>query len=367
VQPPLTEDQIRAVAAHIFTWRYIQPRRRLFRQGLIPSSLFGLSHAEIRNLGFPEPETRKFKKHYADLTEKEIRSCRQLGATIVFRDSPNYPPLLREIFHPPEFLYVRGDIRALQGNHLAVVGSRRGDRYGREMILRLLPGAVAAGLSIVSGMAYGIDSMAHLAALNSGGVTIGVNASGIDHLYPTGNQALFSRIIRNGCIVCEPPLGTPPLPFLFPIRNRVIAGLSRSVLVVQGAMRSGSLITARLALDQNRDLMAVPGPIESPLSEGPHHLIQQGAKLVQRTKDILEEYGLTSPGEDPATLAGLSSHERAILDLLKENAVKRIDDFVETLNLPVPAVVSLLRELSMKGLIREEGDGFRILICQKKH
>ena len=160
--------------------------------------------------------------------------------------------------------------------------------------------------------------------------------------------------------MCEAPLGTSPRPFLFPVRNRIISGLSRAVLVVQGTLRSGSLITARLALDQNRELMAVPGMVHSSLSSGPHFLIQHGAKLVQHADDILEEYGLSALKAAPSP-AGLSLRERRVLDLMSEDGVKRIDDFVETLNLPVPVVVSLLLELTMKGFIREEGDGYRKL------
>lgn len=330
----------------------------MLRRNLSLRDLLGMDRADLHFLGFPSDALDGFPDKYVADAYREVKKCRELRTEVILRDDPAYPPLLREIYDPPEILYVRGDPCQLQGMRLAVVGSRKADEYGRRMVNRLIPPAAIAGITVVSGMAYGIDTLAHRVALDSGHPTVGVNACGMDHLYPAGNRRLQARIQANGCIVCEAPLGVPPRAFLFPVRNRIISGLCRAVLVVQGTLRSGSLITARMALDQNRELLAVPGPVDSPLSSGPHQLIQQGAKLVQKPEDILEEYGLSSvAGERP--LAGLSSRERRVLDLMSTDGVKRIDDFVETLSLPVPVVVSLLLELTMKGFIREEGDGYR--------
>lgn len=330
----------------------------MLRRNLDMRDLAGMDRADLISLGFPPCTLEGFPEKYLAAAHEEAEKSRQLQATLILRDDPVYPPLLREIYDAPEILYVRGDVRHLQGMQLAVVGSRKADAYGRRMVQRLLPPVSVAGITVVSGMAYGIDTLAHRVALDNGHATVGVNACGMDHLYPAGNRNLHDRILQNGCIVCEAPLGTPPQPHLFPVRNRIISGLCRAVLVIQGTLRSGSLITARMALDQNRELLVVPGPADSPLSSGPHQLIQQGAKLVQQPEDILEEFGL-SVDAGRRSLAGLSSRERRVLDLMSTDGVKRIDDFVEALNLSVPVVVSLLLQLTMKGFIREEGDGYR--------
>jgi len=355
---PLNDFRLHTIAAHLFCWHHAAARRRMLRRNLGLRDLLRMDRADVRSLGFPFDALEGFPQKYLAAAHEEIAKCRQLRTALILRDDPAYPPLLKEIYDPPEILYVRGDARHLQGMQLAVVGSRKADAYGRRMVNRLIPPASMAGITVVSGMAYGIDTLAHRVALDGGHPTVGVNACGMDHLYPAGNRSLHDRIQKNGCIICEAPLGTPPQPFLFPVRNRIISGLCRAVMVVQGTLRSGSLITARMALDQNRELLAVPGPADSPLSSGPHQLIQQGAKLVQQPQDILEEYGLSADAGQ-RSLAGLSSRERRVLDLMSTDGVKHIDDFVETLNLPVPVVVSLLLELTMKGFIREEGDGYR--------
>jgi DNA processing protein len=360
VIPQQNDPRLQAVAAHLFTWSFPAARRRMQRRNFQPRDLLGLERSVLVSLGFSSAALKDFPEKYLIAAQCEIERCRQTGIRVIPRDDPYYPPLLQEIFDPPGILYIKGDPTFLQGMLLGVVGSRRADEYGRRAVNRLIPPVCRAGITVVSGMAYGIDSLAHRAALDSGMPTVGVNACGMDQLYPAGNRRLLHRIQEQGCIVSEAPLGTQPLPFLFPVRNRIISGLCRAVVVVQGTVRSGSLITARLALDQDRELMSVPGPLDSPLSSGPHHLIQQGAKLVQQPDDILEEFGLKSASVECA-LESLSSRQRRVLDLMSTDAVKRIDDFVETLNLPVPVVVSLLLELTIKGLIREEGDGYRKL------
>lgn len=361
VNPPRNDLRLHIIAAHLFSWRHTTARRHMLRRNLRLSDLLRMDRDAVQALGFPETALEGFPGKYLDLARKELQTCQQLETRLILRGDPEYPPLLEEIYDSPEVLYVCGDPGCLQGNLLAVVGSRKSDNYGKTAVLRLIPPLCAAGIIVVSGMAWGIDAHAHRAALDSGRPTVGVNAAGMDHLHPPGNRSLLNRIKKGGCIVCEAPLGTSPQAFLFPVRNRIISGLCRAVLVVQGTCRSGSMITARMALDQNRELMAVPGPIQSPLSSGPHRLIQQGCKLVTRAVDILEEYDLVPLPSAQAT-EGLSPRERRVLDLMESDGVKRIDDFVETLDLSVPVVVSLLLELTMKGFIREEGDGYLKLI-----
>lgn len=333
----------------------------MLRRNLRLDDLLRMDRDSVKALGFPEADLEDFPERYLDAAREELQTCERLETKLILRGDPEYPPLLEEIYDSPEVLYVCGDYGSLHGNLLGVVGSRKSDDYGKQAVLRLIPPLCAAGITIVSGMAWGIDAHAHHAALDSGRPTIGVNAAGMDHLHPPGNRRLLNRIKKKGCIVCEAPLGTSPQAFLFPVRNRIISGLSRAVLVVQGTCRSGSMITARMALDQNRELMAVPGPIHSPLSAGPHRLIQQGSKLVTQAVDVLEEYGL-APIPLQHSPEGLSPRERRVLDLMEVDGVKSIDDFVETLDLSVPVVVSLLLELTMKGFIRQEGDGYLKLI-----
>ena len=266
---------------------------------------------------------------------------------------------MKKIFNPPDFIYARGNLDTLKTEKISVVGSRKASRYGSNTLNTLLPPLCRSGLAIVSGMAYGIDSIAHRIAVQQGGKTIGVNAGGLLHLYPAGHYSLFPKIIANGCIISEFPLDVIPRPYHFPIRNRIIAGLSNAVLVVEAAMRSGSLITARLALDQNRDVFAIPGPIDSPLSQGANYLIQQGAKLIASADDILEEYNLPTTGDEQDLRRALSQKEIKLLDLIGVNEVKDIDYFVEQTGLSVSEVISLAMGLILKNLLMEAEGGYR--------
>lgn len=201
----------------------------------------------------------------------------------------DYPPLLREIADPPLVLHVRGDRSLLATLSVAIVGSRRATPYGINAAQHLARGLASAGVTIVSGLAAGVDTAAHEAALDAGCPTIGVLGTGIDVVYPRGHARLFRRMIENGAIVTELPPGTPPRRENFPVRNRIISGLAKGTVIVEATSRSGSLITARLAAEQDREVFAVPGSIFSEKSEGTHRLIQYGAKLVHDADDVLEE------------------------------------------------------------------------------
>ncbi len=204
---------------------------------------------------------------------------------------PDYPPLLRKIPDPPVMLYVMGDRKLLSRPQLAIVGSRNPTPMGRENARAFAKNLADAGLIITSGMALGIDGAAHRGALEAGGQTIAVAGTGLDRVYPSRHRDLAHDIVRHGALVSEFPLGTPPKPENFPVRNRLISGLSLGTLVVEAALQSGSLITARLATDQGREVFAIPGSIHSPQSRGCHALIRQGVKLVETAQDILEELG----------------------------------------------------------------------------
>ncbi len=356
---PQNETDIKRIAAHLITYKNTKAKRRLKQKEIDSHAIFELSELELATLGFSSEEIHAVNSGNLAAAEAEIAACKQRGIHVVFRESDYYPPLLRKIFNPPDFIYAIGDREILGSDNISVVGSRKATRYGQHALKTIVPPLCRAGLAIVSGMAYGIDSISHRITVEHGGKTIGVNAGGLLHLYPTGHQSLFSKIIANGCIISEFPLNVVPRPFHFPIRNRIIAGVSRAVLVVEAAMRSGSLITARLSLDQDRDVFAIPGPIDSPLSRGTNYLIQQGAKLIASADDILEEYNLPTTREEANLRRDLNQKEIKILDLIGVNEVKDIDYFVEMTDLTVSEIISILMGLILKNLLMETEGGYR--------
>lgn len=224
--------------------------------------------------------------HARKLAESSIRWRECADNAIVCLSDNHYPPLLRQIADPPPVLFVRGNLNALSIPQIAVVGSRRCSIDGRENTALLVSELARQGLSVCSGLAAGIDTAAHKAALDAGGITVGVVGTGIDVIYPRSNALLASRIMETGALVSEFPLGYPPLSTNFPRRNRIISGLSLGVLVIEAALQSGSLITARLAMEQNREVFAVPGSIRNPLSRGCHRLIREGATLTESVQDL---------------------------------------------------------------------------------
>ena len=352
------EEQLKRISFHLLTFKNPKARQHVLRNHVKITDFFRLEPRQLEETGlFPE-EIRAVRERNWAAAEKETARLKKNNIDIIFSDDPDYPPLLTEIYDPPDLFYFSGNRELLRKTKLAVVGSRRGSSYGQSVLNRLLPECCHAGLVIVSGMAFGIDSMAHRLALREKGGTIGVNAGGMLHLNPPGNFTLIKKIIERGGIISEFPLDVTPRPFLFPIRNRIISGISRAVLVVEAAMRSGSLITARLAIDQNRDVLAVPGNIDSVLSQGTNHLLQQGAKLVTCAADLLEEFGLETASR-VRTEATLSAKEKRILDLCGGNEVKSIDFLVEKLELSTAEVISLMMGLVLKNLIVEEAGGYR--------
>jgi len=240
-------------------------------------------------------------------------------ATISINDAA-YPPALKEIHNAPRILYVRGTLPARDALSLAVVGTRTPSAYGKQITPGIVRELVRHGATIISGLALGIDGIAHEATLTSGGVTIAVLGAGIDDtsIYPPSHKTLAKRILENGgALVSEYAPGTTPERFHFPERNRIIAGLSRGVLIIEAKEKSGALITATLALKENRDVFAVPGPITSEHSRGPNRLLREGAKAVLDAYDILEEYGIYTAA-DTTNEQTLSESERAILKLLAD-------------------------------------------------
>jgi DNA processing protein len=285
--------------------------------------------------------------------ERELLRCERQGIAILTWDHPAYPALLRNIPDPPLLLYAKGNSGCLSQPGIGVVGARAATSYGQQ-IARSLSGQLARrGMVIISGFALGVDAAAHLGALQAGGRTIAVLGNGLDVIYPSQNRNLFDKIAETGTLISEYPLGTKPDGFRFPARNRIISGLSLGVLVVEAAKRSGSLITARQALDQGREVFAVPGRVDSWKSEGTHRLLQEGAKLVHRAEDILEELfpeigGLA--GKNPEMAAGgeaISDAEGALLSLL-DVYPRTIDEIIQEAACSAGKVSELLLMLELK-------------------
>jgi DNA processing protein len=287
--------------------------------------------------------------------EEECRRLRSSGARLVTFTAAGYPKSLFEIADPPPFLYVRGELHS-PGPAIAIVGSRRATTYGLLTTTRLAEDLGRHGVTIISGMARGVDTAAHKGALGAGGRTTGVLGCGIDQVYPPENRALFGEMAEKGCLVSEFPLGTLPLAENFPRRNRIISGLSKGVLVVEAAENSGSLITAQYALEHGRDVFAVPGNISFSTSRGSNRLIKQGAKLVDCVEDILEELhgfcgsAAAEPGGTQFRAFALSPKEAAVYELLARSPL-HIDDIITQTELTAAEVSSMLLHLELKGAV----------------
>ncbi len=272
---------------------------------------------------------------------------------------PEYPSLLKEIHDPPVVLYAIGDLTCLQQPAIAMVGTRNPSSTGSETARRFAFELAAKGITIVSGLALGIDAQAHTGCMDAGGKTIAVMGTGIDCIYPRRHVKLAERVCQQGLLLSEFPLKTPPIAGHFPRRNRIISGLSTSTLVVEAAMRSGSLITARLALEQNRDVMAVPGSIHNPQTRGCHYLLQQGAKLVTSSDDVLDEIDLNYK---PVIKAKL--HERLAdgnKNLVKyiDFEVTTVDQMIERSGLTLEMVFCELADLELDGFVNAVPGGYR--------
>jgi DNA processing protein len=270
---------------------------------------------------------------------------------VIVLGDDGYPVLLKEIVDPPLALHFRGDVSLLARPAVAIVGSRKASPYGVNADGELARQIAGAGIVIVSGGARGIDAAAHHAALDAGGATIAVLGTGIDVVYPASNRRLFHHIEERGLIVSEFPPGTPPKPENFPMRNRVISGLARGTVIVEATNRSGSLITARMAAEQGRDVFAVPGSIFSAGSEGTHRLVQSGAKLVHDANDVLEEF----PGGLRVTQAPAAEPEpplKEVLDVLSKDDGAHVDTVAAKVGRTPALVAESLLQLELEGWIR---------------
>ncbi len=289
--------------------------------------------------------------------EEEERRAAALGIGIITLDDQEYPERLRQIPDPPRVLYHRGALLPQDGAGIAVIGARAATAYGKVVAERLGRELAAADVSVISGLARGIDGCAHRGALAGGGRTVAVLGSGLDRIYPPEHAQLATGIAAKGALLSEFPLGSEPEPWHFPLRNRVISGLARGVVVVEAAVRSGALGTADTALEQGREVFAVPGPITSPTSTGTNRLIRQGAGLVEGARDIFESFPdlaarLSAVDGEPSAPAGASDTERRLLFAIG-SAPLPIDDIIRLSPCPAAETTALLTALELKGLVRQ--------------
>jgi DNA processing protein len=297
-----------------------------------------------------------------DRVEEHLARLKAFGAGMFTLDDPGYPVRLKEIPFPPPLIFIKGEITPEDSLALALVGTRAASYYGKKTCRSLARELARRGVTVVSGLARGIDTAAHLGALEEGGRTLAVLGCGLDVVYPPENRELYGRIPESGALITEYPLGTPPEAQNFPRRNRLISGLALGVLVVEAGAKSGTTITAQCALEQGREVLAVPGPINSPTSIGPHRLIQQGAKLVQDVEDILAELpkvgapvksGSKAASTVPAPARPVQFRvDDPLLPLLGAEPLQ-LEELVQASRLPAPEVMSRLTLLELQGLVRE--------------
>jgi DNA processing protein len=326
-----------------------QALRTLLSAFGLPSQVLAAPHRALSRALGDDLATRVLSGENAPGVDAALAWAAQTGNSILTLADTVYPRSLLEIPDPPALLYVRGRTELLAANSLAIVGSRNGTAQGLSNAETFARTLSRAGLTIVSGLALGIDAAAHRGALDGGGSTIGVLGTGIDVTYPARNAGLFAVLGERGAIVSEFPLGTPPVAANFPRRNRIISGLARGVLVVEAALDSGSLITARLAGEQGRDVFAVPGSIHSPLSRGCHALIRQGAKLVESAQDVLDEFGGVASTPTPSREMP-KGETHALLHHMGHDPCN-VDTLCRRSGLTADVVSAMLLELELEGRV----------------
>jgi DNA processing protein len=324
-----------------------------------------LPRRDLEALGLKGPSLDFLGARDWHRVDQDLLWLEQPGNHLVSLQEPNYPGLLREVCDPPPLLFVHGHPEVLSNPQLAIVGTRNPSPSGRETAREFARYLAGAGLTVTSGLALGIDGSAHQGALEAG-LTIAVTGTGLDRVYPSRNRDLAHRIAEQGALVSEFPPGTPPAPENFPRRNRIISGLSLGTLVAEAALRSGSLITARLAGEQGREIFAIPGSIHNPMARGCHSLIRQGAKLVETAADILEELGPLLGGLASMAQPSLPGHQSAgrLLDAEYQELLEQmgfdpvpIDVLIQRTGLTADAVSSMLLLLELEGQVTSLSGG----------
>ncbi|SMO76859.1 DNA processing protein [Fodinibius sediminis] len=339
-----------------------------------PQDIFRMDNRELQSIYGIGPkiadEIVSFDKW--DEVDRILRSTRETGAELMTFWDEDYPLLLREIYDPPLLLWIRGYRGALRTDGVAIVGTRKAGQYGRDAARHFAEELCRVGLTVVSGLAYGIDGEAHRAAVEAGGCTVAVLGSGIDTIYPSGHKKLAADIVESGgAVISEFPLGTDPDAGNFPVRNRIVSGMTLGTLVAASGIAGGSMITAKLALDQNREVFVVPHPIGTPNAMGCNSLIQRGmGKLVQNVEDILSEIDVhVSAGEESAASGGtpkwrsvdLDEPSAAICRVLEEGSL-HIDVLAEKVGVPPHKLLPTLLELEMQECVcQRSGKKFELL------
>jgi DNA processing protein len=332
-----------------------------------PEEIFRASLTHLERCNLPVAVAQSIcKKQAFRRAEKELATIRGIeNLRLVNWTDPEYPRMLREIYDPPTLLYVRGNVDVLSQTSISVVGTRKPTLYGTQMAERLGRELAARGVVIVSGMARGIDAIAHQGAMAVNGRAIGVLGTGVNVCYPKENKKLYEKVLERGAIISEFPLGTHPAPENFPVRNRIVAGMPVGVVVVEGAQYSGSLITARLAMDYGREVFGVPGNVTQPVSFAPNQLIRQGAKLVTNGEDVIEDLptpvrALLVRAEAPESeqlnllaAASLNSSEKKVYEVLTVEQPVQLDDILDRSGLNSSEVLATLFDLEMKGIVRQ--------------
>jgi DNA processing protein len=355
----MDEPTLRRLAFHHVFYYNTGAGRRVLRRFSAVEPVFEARPDDFRGLGLREGDVAALTSGRAlGGAARELEKIERKGYTLLTLADPGYPGLLREIFDPPFAVYCSGRAEVLSGPAVAIVGSRRPTAYGRALAERLAGDLAARGCAVASGMALGIDTCAHWGALREGR-TIAVLGSGLDVLYPRENRGLAEKIAERGAVVTEFPLGTDPRKEHFPVRNRIISGLALGTVIVEAAERSGSLITAHLALEQNREVMAVPGHVSSELSRGTNGLIKEGAALVENWEDVAGALPVPWSGrllaqkreKEDNSRASLSRDESRLMKRLPPDGAVHIDELAETTGLPVAGLLALLLGLELRGLV----------------
>jgi DNA processing protein len=361
--PAISDDRSHLAALRLNLIAGVGPRTQqtLLERFATAEAVFQARDAELREVEGIGPKLAAaiIAAGASHQAEAELARCRDLGVQLIFRGSPDYPRSLAEIPDPPSVLYCRGALEPRDQLAVAMVGSRRCTHYGRQMAERLAGGLARAGLTVISGLARGIDAAAHEGALAAGGRTLAVMATGLANIYPPEHKALAERVVRQGALLSESALDQAPVPGLFPQRNRIISGLSQAVIVVEAARNSGALHTVRHAMEQGREVFAVPGRIDSLASEGCHDIIRDGATLIRNADDVLQALGpltnpvATAPSEtvlSPRELT-LDPQERGILNLVTADPI-HIDEILRAADIETSRVLSTLTVLEMRRFVK---------------
>ncbi|MCK4357524.1 MAG: DNA-processing protein DprA [Candidatus Cloacimonetes bacterium] len=344
-------DWLKLVSINSLGPSKIQKLLKIFKS---PKEIFKYDNKQLSNLTFLSKNTINeiSKNENNEFIENQLNLLEKYNVRLVSITENEYPDLLKFIYNPPILLYIKGNILPRDSRAIAIVGTRKPTNYGKIMVQKIGREIAKTGFTIVSGLAYGIDSCAHKAALDAGGRTIAVCGTGLDIVYPSVHTVLAKDIIQSGALISEFPLGTKIEAWNFPTRNRIISGMCKGTFVIEGKKTSGALLTAKMALDQNRDVFALPGNVNYPQSEGPNYLIKLGAKIVTNAQDILEEYHFKMQVESERITPKMTKEEGEVYKLLQKNDKNlSLDEMVEQSDFSPAQLSAMLLNMELKGII----------------